>query len=284
MKIKAVLISLVLGSSSVALASPSVTFTAKADASFAFGGPVTRDHRVPSSYQLPGRRASWVALSSPMSLRSGSATIHPELARISQLRLEAKRGMTYVNRVELRFRNGGVQMLRVNRWLTSASTIDLDIKNDRRIIDSIVVVGSSNRFSSHQVFAIGSRFEAPIYQAPPVNQPPVYQPPVYHGFNLGQNLSIVGGAKLLGVGADKGAFNTLRLQGVSGSPYIAMVKIDFADGTSQVQSPLNKTLLAGQSLDIALDGHGARSVERVTLWSTGGAFRYSTGTFNATLL
>jgi hypothetical protein len=39
LKIKAALISLVLGSSSVALASPGVTFTANAQAHFSFGSP-----------------------------------------------------------------------------------------------------------------------------------------------------------------------------------------------------------------------------------------------------
>jgi hypothetical protein len=296
LKIKAALISLVLGSSSVALASPGVTFTANADASFSFGGPVQRDHRVPSSYGMPVR-TSWVALSAPMTLRNGSAVVRPELARISSLRLQASRGMTYVYRVELRFRSGGTQTLQVNKWLTTASAIDLEIRNYRRNIDSIAVIGSASRFASHQLFANASRveipspvYQPPVYQAPspPVYQPPVYQPPVYRGFNLGQDMSFAGtdGRKFLNVGADKGSFSTLRLQGASGSAYIKMVRIEFTDGTEQMLSGVQKTLLGGQSLDIKLDGYSARGVERVTVWAndTGQAIDYSTGSFNATLL
>lgn len=293
LKIKAALISLVLGSSSVALASPGVTFTANADASFSFGGPVLRDHRIPTSYTMPVRpHTSWVALSTPMSLRNGSAVIRPELARISQLRLQASRGMTYVYRVELRFRGGGTQTLQVNKWLTTASAIDLEIRNYRRNIDSIAVIGSASRYASHQLFANASRVEipSPVYQAPtpPVYQPPVYQPPVYRGFNLGQDMSFAGtdGRKFFNVGSDKGSFSTLRLQGASGSAYIHMVRIEFTDGTEQMLSGVQKTLLGGQSLDIKLDGFSARGVERVTVWAneTGQAIQYATGSFNATLL
>jgi hypothetical protein len=106
--------------------------------------------------------------------------------------------------------------------------------------------------------------------------------------SLGQDMSFLNtdGRRFLDVGADKGAFNTLRLQGATGSSYIQMVQIDFTDGTQQFLGAVNKTLLAGQSYDIALDGYDARTVRRVTVWtdSSGHAIQNSTGTFNASLL
>ena len=156
LKIKAALVSLVLGSSSVALASPGVTFTANADASFSFG-PEIRDHRAPTSYGMPAQ-TSWIQLSGPASLRNGRAVFRPELARISQLRLQASRGMTYVQRVELRFRDGTYQTLPVNRWMTVASSIDLSVRRRGRL-DSITIVGSSSRYATYQLLANGSRVE-----------------------------------------------------------------------------------------------------------------------------
>ena len=289
LNIKGALISLVLGTSSVALASPGVTLTASAEF-----GPTVRDHRLAAPYTMPARpEMSWIALSAPMSLRNGSAAIRPELARISQLRLQASRGMTYVRRVDLRFKNGATQSLPVNRWLTLASSIDLSIRGNRRI-DSITVIGSPNRGATYQLFGSGSRVEAkpPVYQPPvyqpPVYQPPVYQPPVYHGFNLGQDMSFSGtdGRRIFTVGADKGAFNTLRLQGATGSTYIQLVRIEFTDGTVQLLSAVQATLLPGQIKDIPLDGFGGRTVNNVWVSTNfdGAAVVNSTGTFNASLL
>ena len=296
LNLKGALISLVLGTSSVALASPGVTFTASAEL-----GPAVRDHRIAAPYGMPHADMSWIALSAPMSLRNGSAVVRPELARISQLRLQANRGMTYVQRVELRFKDGSSQSLPVNRWLTS--TIDLSVRG-HRAIDCITVIGSARRNASYQLFATGSRIESlppvyqppatqpPVYQPPvyqpPVYQPPVYQPPVAQGFSLGQDMSFAGtdGRRILNVGADKGAFNTLRLQGATGSVYIQLVKIQFTDGSEQLLSAVQTTLLPGQIKDIPLDGYGARTVSNVWVSTNfdGAAVVQSTGTFNASLL
>ena len=289
LNIKAALVALVLGSSSAAMASPSVTFTATAQAGWSTG-PDVRDHR---AYSMP-TRTSWVQLSAPATLRSGSSIIRPQLSTISQLRLQANRGMTYVQRVDLRFRDGTYQSLTVNRWLSVASSIDLSVRNNRKLVDTVTVIGSSNRNASYQLFGQGSNLEAPVYQPPtqPVSYPPVYQPPVYqppyYGMSLGSDMSFLNtdGRRFLDVGADKGSFNTLRLQGASGSTYVQMVQIDFTDGTQQFLGAVNKTLLPGQSFDIDLDGYNARSILRVTVWtdSSGHAIQNSTGTFNASLL
>lgn len=291
LKIKAALVSLVLGTSSVALASPGVTFTANANAAFSFG-PEIRDHRAPTAYPMPAQ-TSWIQLSAPASLRNGRAVIRPELARISQLRLQASRGFTYVQRVELRFRDGTYQTLPVNRWMTVASSIDLSVR--RGVVDSITIVGSSSRNSTYQLLAQGSRVERP---QPPIDQPPIYQPqpPIYQAppvqasaaFTLGQNMSFAGtnGSRVMMVGAIKGAFNTLRLEGAGTGAFIKMVQIDFADGTHQVASEVNKNLAPAEIFDIALDGYSPRSVLDVVVWTNdGGHMIYgSTSALSAALL
>ena len=299
LKLKAALVSLVLGTSSVALASPGVTFTANANASFSLG-PDIRDHRVPSSYRLPGQ-TSWIQLSAPASLRFGRAVIRPEVARISQLRLQAGRGMTYVGRVELRFRDGSSQTLTVNRWLTLASSIDLPLRSRGRI-DSITIVGSSVRHATIQLLAHGAgRIDLPAYQ-PPVYQPPVYQPPqppVYQppappvvqaspAFTLGMYMTFGGtyGMKQMAAGAIKGAFNTLRLEGAGTGVFITRAQIDFSDGTHQFVNDMNKNLAPGEVFDIALDGLNPRSVERVVVWTNdSNQYVYNqTGQLHAALL
>lgn len=294
LKLKAALVSLVLGSSSVALASPVATFTANAHASFSFG-PEIRDHRAPTSYARPAP-TSWIELSGLASLRNGSTVIRPELARISHLRLQGSRGWTYVQRVELRFRDGTYQTLPVNRWLTSS--IDLAVRRGR--VDSITVVGSSRRNATYQLLAYGSRAELPL---PPVYQPPVYQPPVYQppqppiyqppvhaspAFTLGQNMGFAGtnGSRVMMVGAIKGVFNTLRLEGAGSGAFIKMVEIDFADGTKQFVSDVNKNLAPAEIFDVALDGYSPRSVARVVVWTndSGHMIWGSTSALSAALL
>ena len=294
LKLKAALVSLVLGSSSVALASPSVTFTANAYGSFSFG-PEIRDHRTQAPYGMPSH-TSWVQLSAPASLRNGYAVIRPELSRISQLRLQASRGMTYVSRVDLRFRDGSYQTLQVNRWLTVASSIDLSVRRGARV-DSITVVGSSNRNATYLLLANGTRIEQPqppVYQPqPPIYQPqpPVYQPQPVHAspaFTLGQNMTFAGtnGTRVMMAGAIKGAFNTLRLEGAGSGAFIKMVQIDFSDGTTQYQSEINKHLAPTVIHDIALDGLNPRYVERVIVWTqdTGHMMYGSTSALSAALL
>ena len=284
LNIKATLVALVLGSSSAALASPGVTFTASANTSFGFG-PQVRDHRTPS-YGMPAwQNMSWIELSSATSLRHGSAIVRPSLSSLSQLRLQANRGRTYVQRIELRFRDGSYQTLSLNRWLNASAPIDLTVRNNAAV-DTITVIGSANRNASYQMFGRGSRVVEAPQPLPPVYQPPV-TPPSY-GLNLGQDMSFVftDGRRFLEVGADKGLFSTLRLQGSTGSTYIQMVKIDFTDGSQQLLRGVNKTLYAGQSVDIDLDGATSRGVAVVTVWTddSGHPIEGSTGTFNASLL
>jgi hypothetical protein len=296
-KIKAALVALMLGSSAAAMASPAVSFSASAGVSFtaatqASFDATVRDHRIPTAYPMPVRNQSWVSLGS-MSLRRGRATITPSLANITALRLQAEYGMSRISSVQLRFRDGAMQTIAVNRVLTTNAPIDLGIVNHRGGIASITMLGTG-RNATVDVFAKGYAAELPpVYQPPqpPVYQPPqppVYQPPVYQGLALGSGMSFLGtdGRRFLEVGADKGTFSKLHLEGDSGTTYIEMVKISFANGQEQMLTSVDQTLACEQSIDIPLDGHGQNAVLQVTVWTndSGRAITTSTGTFKASLL
>jgi hypothetical protein len=288
-KIKTALVTLLLGSSA-AMASPS--FTISADASFNIAQPHVRDHR--PAYPMPTPAESWMSLGS-VSLQRGRATLRPTLSDISELRLQATNGWTRIANVQIRFRDGAMQNLPVNQWLSTRSPIELDLAAHRGGVSSITLLGTG-RYSSVQVFANGYAAELPPVYQPPVYQPPVYQPPqppvyqppVYHGLELGSGMSFLGtdGRRFLEVGADKGTFRTLHLQGDSGTTYIQMVKISFANGQDQMLTSVDQTLGCEQSIDIPLDGHGNNRILMVTVWTndSGRAITSSTGTFKASLL
>jgi hypothetical protein len=301
-KLKAALFTLILGSSSVAMADSSVAFSAGAKFSFgtgfgtAFGNsfvapPIVRDHR-PPTYPMPPQRIEWVSLGS-QSLERGRTLIRPSVSNIDALRLQATSGWSYVRRVQIRYANGSEQRLEVNRWLTRAP-FELALANDRRSISSITVIGSVWGYGAKYTVSAKTtrRIEPPM---PPVVQPPVVYPqppvhplpPVYRGYELGSGMSFLNtyGRRDLNVGADKGTFRTLHLEGETGSTYIQMVKISFANGKEQNLFAVNKMLSRGESLDLQLDGNGTYGVVHVLLWTTNDArpITTSTGTFKASL-
>ncbi len=293
-KIKAVLVTLMLGSSSAAMADSAVSFTAQANLAFGtrVSAPITRDHRTDQAYQMPGSRyTSWISLGSPLSLSAGVSTVRPSLTNITELRLQASSGMSYVRTVQIRFRDDSVQNINLNQWITSNDRmINVSLKANRYGVDSITVRGSAARNAKYQMFAQGTavaEVPPPVYQ-PPVYQPPVYQPPIYQGLSIGSGMSFLGtdGRRFMSVGADKGTFRTLRLQGESGSTFVQMVKVSFTNGTEQFLGAVHQTLGRGQSIDIPLDGNGKNSILQVTVWTadSGMPITTATGTFNASLL
>jgi hypothetical protein len=68
--------------------------------------------------------------------------------------------------------------------------------------------------------------------------------------------------------SEQGAFRGLSLQGDRGQTYLMKVVIEFADGDVQ-RVDLNRTLAAGQSLSIDLDG-GFRAIHRVLVYRADG--------------
>ncbi len=294
-KIKALITALVLGTSSIAMADTSVTFSGRADAQWRTVPPDIRDHRTYPAYEAPVSQApvttfargTWISLAEPMNLGRGRGSMI-ELdtrARLNQIRLQSASGAAFIGTVTVQYVNGASQVVTVNQWIDSQNPMTQFALNRTAQVDTIMIHGSRNRRSGRiQVFGYASSTRS----TPPIYHPPVYQPIVYQpvGTVLATNMSFVNtdGRKFLAVGAEKGAFSTLRLQGNSGSVFIEQVLVEFTNGQSQLMSNIARTLLMGQSVDLKLDGAGRNGIKRIVVYNNdNGVGSYSAGEFTATL-
>ena len=171
MNIKAILASLVLGSSSIALAAPSVTVSASAQGSYST--PVVRDHRIEDDRVTPVvvqrspdptyHRGGWngggrtlppvyrpVTLASGLRFaNNGRALINVGLqaGQFGTLQINAAGGRTFIKQVIVQFANGQQQVIRnLDRTLAGNDSLTLDLDGGRRNISRIVVSG--NAFST----------------------------------------------------------------------------------------------------------------------------------------
>lgn len=155
------LASLVLGSSSVALAAPAFTVPAQGS----YETTVVRDHRGgwdPAVVQRPAQPEDHMVYSPPwrpesrpvmrpVTLASGlrfnrsgrmEIAVGNKLGRFGSLQISAAGGRTFIQQVTVQFENGRTQVLRhLNRTLTGSETLTLDLDGDRRAIRSVVVYG-----------------------------------------------------------------------------------------------------------------------------------------------
>jgi hypothetical protein len=154
MNIKAIIASLVLGSSSVALAAPSVTVSATARGSYE--APVVRDHRIdPIGWNGGGRKLPPVYR--PVTLASGvqfaatgrtSISVGSQAGSFGTLQISAASGRTFIKQVYVQFANGQTQVLRnLDRTLAGNESMTLDLDGGRRNISRIVVYGSAGNAS-----------------------------------------------------------------------------------------------------------------------------------------
>ena len=165
MTIKAILASLVLGSSSIAMASPSVTFSATAQG--AYGTTVVRDHRSDDSWNNPVAppvvsttyyRDRWpgermppqyrpVLLASGMHFAGDGRTfitVGDQAGRFNTLQISADGRPAFIKQVYVQFDNGQEQIVRgLNRTLTGSQSLTLDLDGNHRAIRRIVVYGNS---------------------------------------------------------------------------------------------------------------------------------------------
>ena len=296
-KFKALITALVLGSSSAAMAAPSVSFSA--EASWGTVSPTVRDHRdqrtvtTYPAFEAPTSRfarGTWISLAEPMNFRRGQSVIDIDSrAKLNQIRLQSASGASYIGTVTIWFVGGASQVITLNQRLDARNPMAQFNLNHTAQVDAITINGSrSQRGGTYQVFgyAASTRPTPPIYQPerPPVYQPPVYQPP---GLVLSTNMSFqnTDGRRFLTVGAEKGAYSTLRLQGNSGSTFIEQVVVEFTNGQTQVVSNVDHTLFAGQIVDLRLDGAGRNSIKRIVVYNNeNGVPSSNAGEFTATLL
>jgi hypothetical protein len=172
MNTKLLIASLVLGSSSVAMASPSVTFSAKTPTTYStttpYGTTVVRDHRdvfpcetpvvakpaiLPAYYDghvWRGERKPAVyrpvVLASDMHFAGDGRTfitVGDQMGRFQTLQIKAARGRTFIKQVYVQFDNGQEQVIRnLDRTLSGHESLRLDLDGNHRAIRRIVVYGN----------------------------------------------------------------------------------------------------------------------------------------------
>ena len=157
MKITAIIASLVLGSSSLAMASPAVAVVRDhrpivvddcapaAPAQPVYSQPVYSQPVVqPVAWHQPVYRS--VTLANGLRFTNqGRAfiTVGNQAGRFGSLQISAASGRTLIKDVVVQFANGQRQVIRnLNRTLVGDESLDLDLDGGRRAIRQIIVTGS----------------------------------------------------------------------------------------------------------------------------------------------
>jgi hypothetical protein len=135
-------------------------------------------------------------------------------------------------------------------------------------------------------------YRAPIAQ--PVAQPIYYRtdnafngrwmPPEYRPVTLAAGLRLAPNSQTeIKVGAQAGAFTTLKLDATGGRSFIRQVYIQFENGQEQIIRNVNRTLTGNECLTLDLDG-GRRQIHRVIVYGALGptGWRRAAGSFNVT--
>ncbi len=177
MNIKALVTTIVLGSSSIALANPMIrdhrtpthttTAVPTASAQLSFRGDVrfgdrydsTRDRRdirpLPPTYVRP---LTWVSLANNAQVNNRTVISVPQSQRqFTKLAIRAEgNGKTSIDKVTIVFGNGQRQVVDLNAKLSvkKQPSLTIDLQGDSRNIERILVVGKSNRNASVDILAI----------------------------------------------------------------------------------------------------------------------------------
>ena len=271
-KLKAALITMFLGSSTAAMAAPTVSFSANAQVAWGTSyGPTVRDHRtdpVPAPYVMPPSRQTWITVASSLSMASGRDTV--SFARnnnISAIRLTAQSGYTYVGRVKVRFLDGATQTINLNQWIPS-SGLSLSLNASHRGVDSMVINGSiSGRRSMYSVSALSSRsVELP---RPPIYTPTYPQIQEQAPVTLESELSFANtnGVRHIYAGANLGTFTKLHLTNRGGQMPLAKVIVSFANGQSQTFDHIDRLFTPGESIDLRLDPRGGGQISELYVYT-----------------
>ncbi|HUS29065.1 MAG TPA: hypothetical protein VMZ53_11160 [Kofleriaceae bacterium] len=139
MSLKAIITTLVLGSSSVALAAPSAP--------------------VPTLQPALWMRHV-VETPKPILLASSARINGRDIIKVNDLRpftkleLRAKLGRTNVDKIVITFANGQTQTINCNRALHANQSFSIDLAGNQRNLKKIVLVGKSGRRASVDVLAI----------------------------------------------------------------------------------------------------------------------------------
>lgn len=151
MNLKAIIASLVLGSSSVAVAAPSVTVSATVHGGY--GSTIVRDHRGYESppimrpgWKLPPVYRSVTVANDTAFAHDGRRfiTVGAQAGTFGKLEISGAAGRTFIKQVYVQFDNGQEQAMRnIDRTLGNGERLTLDLDGDRRAIRRIVVYGQN---------------------------------------------------------------------------------------------------------------------------------------------
>jgi hypothetical protein len=159
MSFKAIITTILLGTSSLAAAAPS------------YDHVDVRDHRTQPVYQAPAPQAVqqplWLRhvvqqpVVQPVTLASSERLNGREIIKVNEslraftkLELRAKSGRTNLDKVMITFGNGKTQMIDCNRTLQGNESFSIDLQGNQRNIKRIVLVGKSGRRASLDVIAV----------------------------------------------------------------------------------------------------------------------------------
>jgi hypothetical protein len=157
MNIKVIIASLVLGSSSVAMADPGITVSAKLQVPHATVVVRDRDQRPapPPPVARPMHDRLWWGRSrQPVILASGVRfagdgrtfiTVPDEGRRFRSLQISPAGGRTFIQQVYVEFDNGQEQVVRdLDRTLTGDQSLTVDLEGNRRIVRRVIVYGNNS--------------------------------------------------------------------------------------------------------------------------------------------
>jgi hypothetical protein len=134
--------SLVLGLSSVALATPAGYGTATRDHRGPAIAPIVRDHRPPLA-----QPARWSTLASNAKLTRGRALIDVSTKKtFTKLQLTST-GPMFVDRIAVTFVNGRTRVIEVDKRLVGRTALAIDLPGlagRSRVIDKLVIYGRGN--------------------------------------------------------------------------------------------------------------------------------------------
>lgn len=160
MNIKALITTIVLGSTSIAAAAPTVrdhrTHSTQIDARAKIDMGNGRVFTRPQIRPLP-QPLTWVTLANNAQVNGRAAIRVPQSARkFTKLELRADQGRTSIDKVMIVFGNGRTQVVDLDAKLTkNKPSVSIDLAGNTRQIERIVLVGKSNgRKASVDVLAI----------------------------------------------------------------------------------------------------------------------------------
>lgn len=256
MKLKALIASLLVSTSSVALADD-----------YSFNGTLHGDLALRDRHDANWRRPQWMPISQMVTAsRRTVINVNERNDELRAIRLQNGSGATYVYSITLRYEDGRRENINVGKWLyAGVPMLTFDLAQQKREVDRIVINTWTSVRSTFQV--MGQKVRR--FQRPPIVEPPPPIPPMplpSYGLVLGKDLTFAGTAGYvhLPVGAEKGNFHKVRLEGMGSGAFVGRVYVTFPTGLHQ-SFEVNKVLYRGQTIDFDLTGTGTQQITAITV-------------------